>query len=275
MRAFCLSFKYALILSYEGYPFGGWQRQPEKAAPLPSIQGLLEDAVHRLTEEECSCVASGRTDAGVNAVGQVVHFRTKKDLSDYSVLRALNTFLPATIRVLDVRRVDSDFHAQRSAIKKQYSYYWIQGKTRPAHHMTSAALLPLEIKPEQIREALKFLEGKHDFKSFQAVGSKPNMSTERSILSANFSEIPFGVPGELIDSNLKLYRLKLVGDGFLKQMVRSIAGTLLWVGEGRLKPSVIEEVLTKPDRQKIGPTAPPEGLWLEKVWYSEDPFART
>jgi tRNA pseudouridine38-40 synthase len=269
--------KFALLLSYCGEPYGGWQKQPKDAAPLPSVQSVLEAALFRLTEEDCRCVASGRTDAGVNATGQVVHFQTEKDsLGEHNVLRALNTFLPPSIRVLAVKKVNEDFHAQRSAVKKQYSYYWILGKSVPAHLVHSATLLTMPanapLDESEMQKATAALIGTHEFKAFQASGAKPEIKTVKTIFTAELSEVPFGVPGAIVESPLRMLRLRLVGDGFLKQMVRSIAGTLQWVGEGKLGAEVISAVLSQPERHKIGPTAPPEGLWLEKVWYPEAPF---
>lgn len=259
--------KFALHLSYVGKPYGGWQKQPAHDAPLPSIQNILEAALERLTTEKVKTVASGRTDAGVNAVGQVVHFETQKELSEYSILRALNTFLPLSIRILGVKEVGLDFHSQRSAIKKQYSYYWVKGRSMPAHLTQSATLLPVEIDLKSMQLSLNSIIGKHNFKGFQASGADPGISTIKTILEAQITEVPFGLPGEMIESSYKMFRFRVVGDGFLKQMVRSMAGTLQWVGENKLKPSIFEEILQKPDRHEIGPTIAPEGLWLEKVWY--------
>ena len=265
--------RFALLLTYVGHPYGGWQIQPADSAPLPSVQSTLEAALERLTAAPTRAIASGRTDAGVNASGQVVHFETpRENLTDYNVLRALNTFLPPTIRVLAARRVSDAFHAQHDAIGKQYSYYWVLGRSVPAHLRYAAALQPVALDEEAMRTAASDLLGTHDFKVFQAAGAKPELSTRKTIRTAELSEVPFAAPGEISGVDMRMLRFRVIGDGFLKQMVRSIAGTLAWIGEGKLPVDRIGEVLARPDRPSIGPTAPPEGLWLERVEYPDPPF---
>ncbi|MCM2322199.1 MAG: tRNA pseudouridine(38-40) synthase TruA [Oligoflexia bacterium] len=268
--------KFAALISYVGTRYCGWQKQKGSAAcGGPSVQETFEGALGRITSEEVSTVGSGRTDSGVHAAGQVVHFILKRKAWDPRILKkGLNSLLPTDIRALDVRPVALEFHSQRSAVTKQYSYYFQQGP---------CALPPLEpyswwiqkrLDLQAMRQGLNHLVGEHDFKPFQSSGSKPG-PTERRILEAEITFETIGFPAFQVGplgsdrSGLGLVRVRIVGTGFLKQMVRGIAGTLLQVGEGRRDPSCFQEILQTRDRTAVGPTAPGRALWLERVWYPE------
>lgn len=266
--------KYAALLSYEGTLYCGWQKQKGSgAAGFPSIQGTIEQVIQGITKEQLSIVGSGRTDAGVHAVGQVAHFILRQKQWDPAILlRGLNGKLPDSIRVLALFEVPLEFHAQRSAVRKQYSYYFQQGPCHISHLLPYSRWIRKKLDLEAISEALGYLQGEHDFKAFQASGSKPG-STVRQILEADvtrqpvvFPSIGFS-PGLPESQQIALIRIRVVGTGFLKQMVRGIAGTLLQIGEGRRPPSCIVEILESRSRNTVGPTAPARALWLEKVWY--------
>lgn len=266
--------KYAFRISYLGKAYCGWQRQ-SKGGPespiLPSIQELVEDALTRITSEKIVVIASGRTDAGVNSVGQVAHFRTKNTkLTEDNLKRGMNTFLPPDIRVMRVDRVADDFHSQRSAIKKQYSYFFQQGPSPLPHLMDNTWWIHRTLDVALMREAASILVGEHDFKAFQAADANPLKSTVRSILEAEVTKEKMpNFPGSDLDhEGYSVIRVRLVGTGFLKQMVRGIAGTLLKVGEGKRNPQEMRDILLKKDRSLVGTTAPPKGLTLERVWYS-------
>lgn len=299
--------KFALSVSYLGTRYCGWQRQsgdPRQEGVL-SVQGVMEAAVYAMTGESPSVVASGRTDSGVHASGQVVHLVLKKKRwTPYRLQMGLNCHLPSDIRVWSVHEVGLDFHAQRSATKKQYSYYILQAPCDlPSHHQTSWWIRK-RLDVPAMDAALKALVGEHDFKAFQARGSKPG-STVRTILRTEVSICPISHPGGLsgsfecgnsgllvhstdqsaegqgfaqcgTDQNggpggsvAELVRIQLVGTGFLKQMVRSIVGTLVQIGEGKRPGSDLETILKEQRRDQLGPTAAARGLWLERVWYSE------
>ncbi len=266
--------KYAILISYCGTEYCGWQKQKGSAAfGKTSIQQILEESLERITGEKISVVGSGRTDSGVHALGQVAHFILSKKRWDFCVLeRALNGLLPASIRVLSVQPIDFGFHAQRSAEKKQYSYYFQQGSCALPYLIPSSWWIRKKMNFDQMSQAVQCLVGEHDFKAFQASGAKPG-STVRRIFEAqvSFEPIPFPrqVDSELWadGSNWGLVRFRVVGTGFLKQMVRGIAGTLLQVGEGRRDPSCMIQILESRDRSLVGPTAPARALWLEKVEY--------
>ena len=267
--------KYALLISYHGAEFCGWQKQKELTV-LPSIQSTLEQALERITGEQCSVVGSGRTDAGVHAAGQVAHFVLKaKEWETWILQRALNSHLPVSIRIRAVQQVPLDFHAQRSAVRKQYSYYFQQGPSALAHLEPMSWWIYKQLDVSGMDRAIQSLKGEHDFKAFQARGSKPG-STVRAMLEVDVTRIPIGFPAGLADgfhsenNAMAFVRVRLVGTGFLKQMVRGIAGTLLQIGESRRPVECMEEVLRSQERSKVGPTAPARALWLEKVWYPDE-----
>jgi tRNA pseudouridine38-40 synthase len=230
--------------------------------------------------EPVSVVGSGRTDSGVHSVGQVAHFILKKKFPEpWVIQRGLNGILDASIRVISAWEVPLEFHAQRSAQKKQYSYYFQQGACPLPQLEPFTWWIQKQLQLEAMQESLEYLKGEHDFKPFQASGAKPG-PTVRRILEAQVTLEPISFPGFSFDflralqakqtrSDFGLVRVRLVGTGFLKQMVRGIAGTLLQVGEGRRNPICIREILESRDRLAVGPTAPGRALWLERVWYSE------
>ncbi len=269
-------FKYVTLISYWGGDYCGWQKQKGSAAEgKDSIQLTLEKALHRITGEEVSWVGSGRTDSGVHALGQVAHFRLKTREWDTGVLqRGLNGLLPMSIRILAVQRIAEDFHSQKSATQKQYSYYFQQGPCALSHLEPFSWWIRKELDLAAMSTAVRSLVGEHDYKPFQASGAKPG-PTVRKILEAEVTLEPIPFPIGVLPLQFKetqrfgLVRVRVVGTGFLKQMVRGIAGTLLQVGERRRPATCMSEILETQDRLKVGPTAPARALWLEKVWYPE------
>jgi tRNA pseudouridine38-40 synthase len=259
--------KYALLLSYVGTPYCGWQRQaPSGPEKRPSVQGVLEETLFKLSGERVAVVGSGRTDSGVHASNQVAHFIFKKKIWNEAVLfKGLNSILPRTIQALQLQEVPLDFHAQKSAIKKQYSYYFQQGASAIPHYEPLSWWIRKRLDLEALRRALQVLVGEHNFKPFQARGSRPG-STIRKIFGAEVSFLPIAFPHSF-SQTFGLIRIQIIGSGFLKQMARGIAGTLLQIGEGRRPPEAMSEILVSQERSQVGPTAPARALWLEKVWY--------
>lgn len=264
--------KYAALLSYRGSDFCGWQKQKGSAADgSPSIQETVEGALSSMTGETASVVGSGRTDSGVHAAGQVAHFILRnKEWPTEILYNGLNAKLPSSIRVLAVRPVPIEFHAQRSAIRKQYSYYFQQGSCALPHVEPVSWWIRKRLDLEAMNRALGTLVGEHDFAPFQASGAMVK-STVRRILEAEVVWEAMSFPGltEVTGTALGFVRVRLVGTGFLKQMVRGIAGTLLQVGEGRRDAACLAEILASGRREDVGPTAPGRGLWLERVWYPD------
>jgi tRNA pseudouridine38-40 synthase len=271
-------FKYAALISYEGTRYCGWQKQRGSAAAgAPSLQEAVEAALRELSSEpEATVVGSGRTDAGVHAAGQVIHFVLRqRDWSPDIIQKGLNSILripprAGSIQVLAVRRAPLEFHAQLSAVRKQYSYYFQQGPAALPFLEPYSWWIRKRLDLGAMRDSLERLRGRHDFAPFQASGGRVS-STVREILEAEITEVPPGFPGltPLLVNPVSFVRVRLVGTGFLKQMVRGIAGTLLEVGEGRRPPSCTTEILTTLDRSLVGMTAPARGLWLERVWYPD------
>ena len=264
-----MMWKYAALLSYAGTDYCGWQKQKGSAAEgAPSIQTTIERALAKITGEEVSVVGSGRTDSGVHAVGQVAHFRLLKKEWDPRILqRGLNSALPIELRALVVQPVDLDFHAQRSAEKKQYSYFFQQGPCAIPHLEPFSWWIHKKLNTAEMQRALNHLVGEHDFKPFQASGAKPG-PTVRKILEAEVTRERAVFPGVPYPS-VEFVRIRVVGTGFLKQMVRGIAGTLLQVGEERRPADDLQRILSTGERASVGPTAPARALWLERVWYPE------
>ncbi len=257
--------RYAFRLSYLGTNYCGWQRQKPDSEHM-SIQEILEKTIIQMTQEEGSFVASGRTDAGVHATGQVVHFTFKKKEWDLDILqKGLNALLPKDIQILEIKKMAANFHSQKNALKKQYSYYFQQGPCALPHLEPYSWWIRKKLNIKRMHQALQILCGKHDFKALQASGSKPG-STVREILEADVKWVPISFP-LCVDSQFGLVQVRVVGSGFLKQMVRGIVGTLLQIGEERRPPDLFEKILDSKKRSLVGPTAPGRGLWLERVWY--------
>lgn len=258
--------KYAAWVSYEGTNYCGWQKQTKTRAH--SVQGRIEGALLQMTGERVPVVGSGRTDAGVHAIGQVAHFVLRnKDWEPEILFNGLNSMLRSSIQLLGVRRVPLDFHAQKSALRKQYCYFFQQGSCALPHLEPYSWWIRKRLDLKAMNEALGYLVGEKDFRPFQASGAKPG-PTVRRILSACVATEEVQFPAAQA-SGAHFVSFRVVGTGFLKQMVRGIAGTLLQVGEGRRPPDCVREILETQDRSLVGPTAPARALWLEKVWYSE------
>lgn len=267
--------KYAIHVAYLGTDFFGWQRQKVEGpksltVPDPSegIQRLLEHALSEITGESPSVVGSGRTDSGVHSVGQVAHFVLRKKEWDPSKLASgLNSKLDYKVRVVTCKQVPIEFHAQRSAIKKQYSYYLQQGPCALPHCYPISWWIRKDLNISSMQKALKPMVGEHDFGAFQSKGAKPGPTT-RKIFEASVSKVKLDFP-EVRD--FSLIRVKVIGSGFLKQMVRSIVGTLVKVGEEKVEDTLFSQILGASPKSKarsmVGPTAPSRGLWLENVWY--------
>lgn len=262
--------KYAVILSYSGTHYCGWQEQRgPHSGGIPSVQETVQAAVHRMTGEKVSIVGSGRTDSGVHAIGQVAHFILReRDWDPRILFKGLNSLLKPSIQLVEARKVPIEFHAQRSAQKKQYSYYFQQGPCPLPHIEPYSRWIRKTLDQDAMREAISCLVGEHDFKAFQGKGAEV-VSTVRRILEAEVLYEPLQHPHDLRmgGDRFGFVRVRLVGTGFLKQMVRSIAGTLHEIGEGKRPATDMRMILETMDRSEVGRTAPGKGLWLERVWY--------
>ncbi|MBI3535512.1 MAG: tRNA pseudouridine(38-40) synthase TruA [Deltaproteobacteria bacterium] len=258
--------KYMAQLFYLGTCYCGWQAQKQIKGQKKSLQKVLEKTLKKITQEKIKVVASGRTDAGVHACGQVVHFELEKNHYDINKLKhSLNALLPNDMKVLDLKKISTNFHTQKDAIKKQYSYYIQQGPSPLPLLQPYTHYMWQKLNIKKMQTAMKYLIGKRDFKPFQASGAKQG-STVREIIEAEVKISPVFFPNE-ISKDFFLIQIRIVGSGFLKQMVRGIVGTLIQVGTEKRNPEVFQEILSTKKRALLGPTALAKGLWLEKVWY--------
>jgi tRNA pseudouridine38-40 synthase len=239
-----------LTLSYDGTDFHGWQHQPGQR----TVQQTLEEAIGVLTGEKVRCNASGRTDTGVHAVGQVANFYSTTQHSTEVLLRAINAHLPPDIVIRSVEDVPQAFDANHDAVSKLYRYVMHLGRVPDLFLRRYAWHVPYRLDADAMKQGLECLRGRHDFHSFET--EWPNrMSSVRTITRLTLSRV-----GELL-------WLDVEADGFLYNMVRSIVGTLVNVGRGYWPWTQVKEILEACDRKAAGPTAPPQGLFLMRVAY--------
>lgn len=242
-----------LTLQYDGTDYVGWQRQ----AVGVSIQGLLEEAFMRFEGSPVTVHGAGRTDAGVHALGQVASVSLTATIDVATLARALNSVLPAQVRVLCVEEMPPDFHARFSAAGKLYEYRIVNAPlVSPFVHRYAWHVIP-PLDRGAMREAASMLVGDHDFAAFQGSGAHV-ASTERTVGAIEWDD------GGGYDRPLVM---RIRGDGFLRHMVRNIAGTLVEVGLGRWPPARVAAICASRDRTQAGPTAPPQGLFLVRVFY--------
>lgn len=243
-----------LLITYDGTDFSGWQRQPDRR----TVQQVLEEAIGRLTGVEAPTNASGRTDAGVHALGQVIHFYTVSKHPTGVFVKALNAILPPDVRVKGAWDVPQSFHATLDARSKRYRYVIDNGPIADPFRLRTSDHVYLPLDSEAMNRAAQALKGRHDFHSFET--NWPNRtSSVRTIFDIEVTRIVDEV------------RVEVEADGFLYNMVRSIAGTLIQVGIGRWPEAKVLEALRAEDRREAGPTAPPRGLFLLLVRYAGDP----
>ncbi|MEA2101034.1 MAG: tRNA pseudouridine(38-40) synthase TruA, partial [Thermodesulfobacteriota bacterium] len=239
-----------MIVSYDGSGFHGWQTQKN----LRTIQETIERALCKLLGEPTSICASGRTDAGVHAMGQVFNFRCGQFMPLDAVFRALNAGLPGDIRVMDAEEVDQGFHARRMSKSKLYVYI-IDTSEAPSPFLRRYALHEgRALDLDAMQQAAAEIQGRHDFISFMASGSSIRTTTREVYVSRVFRQ------------GTRLYYM-IEGSGFLRYMVRNIVGTLLLVGRGRMGAHEVPGIIAGRDRSLAGPTVGPQGLYLLKVRY--------
>jgi tRNA pseudouridine38-40 synthase len=239
-----------LLIEYDGTGYAGWQVQPDQE----TIQGRLEAALERITGEPIRVVSSGRTDAGVHALGQVAHFTTHSAMSPEEFRRALNGVLPRDIAVREASDAPEGFHARYSARRKRYRYVIIQGETRSAFGHRYGWEVGYRLDVAAMRQAAKQLVGTHDFSAFRATGG----SAADPVRTLHLLDVEEQGTEVVILAE---------AEGFLRHMVRILVGTLVEVGRGRLAPDEVQAILESRDRSLAGPTAPPQGLFLLEVTY--------
>ena len=242
-----------LILEYDGTNYAGWQRQPNHL----TIQEALEAAIEGVTQTKVSVIGAGRTDAGVHALGQVVSFQIGRDFSAEQWTRALNAHLPEDIVVRTVRLVPDSFHARYAAQGKLYEYRILNRPERPALERQHCWHLYGPLDDAAMNQAALSLIGSHDFSSFET------QPTENDNPRCHLQRLAVYRQGDLL-------RIEAYADRFLKQMVRSIVGTLVDVGMKKRPASEMITLLNARNRSAVGKTAPPQGLFLVRVDYDPD-----
>jgi tRNA pseudouridine38-40 synthase len=244
---------YRLLLSYCGTAYAGWQRQ-ENAR---TVQEALEDALAMVLGQPVRVHGASRTDAGVHARGQAVSFELPEPFPERGLVHGTNHHLPEDIRVMAAAAMPPGFHARKHAAGKEYSYRLSRAPVLSPLDAPFTVRVPAEIDPARMAQATRLLPGRHDFSAFALAGGAHGQPF-RTILSAEWEEA-----GEEL-------RFRVVGDGFLRGMVRALVGTLIEVGMGRRPPAVMADLLGGRPRAAAGPTAPAHGLVLEKVLYAPE-----
>jgi tRNA pseudouridine38-40 synthase len=255
---------FKLTIAYDGTDFHGWQAQSSK----PTIQGEIVDVLRQLTQEKILLQGTGRTDAGVHALGQVASFRTHSGLSAEDFHRALNALLPPSIRIVKAEEVGPNFSARFSSRGKVYRYRMYRGRVCPPMLWRYVLHYPFPLDEDAMRNAAARFVGIHDFTSFAASTGSEEDDKERVMDREIFST-------ELVRSpdNEELV-FTVHGRSFLRYMVRKMVGTLLDVGRGKLQPEDIERLYELRDRSKSGPTVPAHGLWMVSAEH-EEPYRVT
>jgi tRNA pseudouridine38-40 synthase len=252
-----------LVLAYDGSLFSGWQVQPDR----PTVQGVLADALERITSEKILPQGSGRTDAGVHALAQVASFTTSSSIPSGNLVKAMNSLLPASVRVCAVEDMPEGFHARHSAQAKTYEYRLYRGDICPPFLASYVTHHPYPLDEAAMIAAATAVVGEHDFTSFAAVdpekGPEKGLPAEGEGARGNIRTI-FSSEWRRIGDEF-VYRVR--GNGFLHHMVRNLVGTFLLVGKGTLQPEDISNILAARKRSAAGATAPATGLYLVSVEY--------
>jgi tRNA pseudouridine38-40 synthase len=268
---------FKLTLAYDGTDFSGWQAQPGRR----TVQGEFERAWREITGETVRVTASGRTDAGVHAAGQVVGVESDTRIEPEALVLALNAKLPEDVAVRAVEPAPENFHATTDAKRKTYRYTIYNDRRRPVFLRRYSWHVPTPLDVEAMHRASQHLVGTHDYACFQSAGSERE-STVRTLFAASVARSATGSARGLsrvadgagdpraepeADEVNALVTIEVTGDGFLYTMVRTIAGTLVEVGRGRRDASWVAEAIASRDRTQAGQTAPPHGLTLASVEY--------
>jgi tRNA pseudouridine38-40 synthase len=243
--------KIRLVIAYDGGAYHGWQRQKNAV----TLQAVFEERLEKMLEEPVRLFASGRTDAGVHALGQVAHFKTHSELDPGVIEKGLNALLPADVFVKECAYVSEDFHARYSARRKTYEYR-ILNSVRPDIFLRRYVWhIRKQLETGEMRLSLQSILGQHDFSAFRSSGSA-NTNPVRTVRRV-----------ELIEQDEGRLRIIMEADGFLRHMVRNLVGTLVEVGLGKITAARFSSILESGDRRMAGPKAPAHGLFLVKVDY--------
>lgn len=255
--------RYALKIQYDGTNYVGYQVQPNG----PSIQAALEKALKVMAKVSQNAPlptsTSGRTDSGVHALGQVIHVDYPHVMPPVNMIKALNSILDPSIRVIDSAVVSEDFHARYSAIGKEYRYRVDIGSFPDPFKRLYTLHHPYRFELSRIQNAMKDIVGEHDFTSFCSTKTDKENKVRR-VLEAE----------AWVNEKENELVLRFYGEGFLYNMIRILVGTLLQIGDGLRSEDEIKRLLEVKERKQAGPTAGPSGLYLVRVDYKDDPFAQ-
>lgn len=242
--------RYLMKFSYDGTNFHGYQIQPG----LRTVQGEIEKVLTFINQKkETGIQSSGRTDANVHALGQTASFDLNVSITLYKLKCALNSNLPEDIHVISVEEVNQDFHARFNAKKKEYIYILNMGEYNPVDR-NYVYQYNKQLNLELMKEAIKYFVGEHDFRSFVSAEDKRENSVRK-------------IYKVMIEEKNGIVKFTFIANGFLKYQVRNMVGSLIWIGESRLKPIDIKSIIEYKDRRKAGMTAPACGLYLKEVIY--------
>lgn len=242
-------FNYKVILEYDGTLYHGFARQDIE----PTVQGVIEKTLTNILKENIEINASGRTDKNVHALGQVINFKTSVDITEYGLVKSLNSRLPDDIVVKSAEKVNDNFHARYSAKTKTYLYV-LNNKNKSAFFRNYETFSFYKLDIEKMKKGIKLFEGKHDFKSYMSTGSSKR-NTVRTIIST-----------KLYEKNDRII-MEFTGDGFLYNQVRIMVGALIELGRGKIELKDIENSFENYSRKVLGKTADPQGLYLKEVNY--------
>lgn len=244
----------AIILSYDGTAYHGWQTQKNAV----SVQQTVTNALTCVLGQPVSVSGVGRTDAGVHARRYVANFHADCTIPMDRLPLAINSRLPMDIAVSGAAVVPDSFDARFSCTRKEYTYWIRPGKIRDPFSVRSSYFYPYALNAAAMQQAAQHFIGRKDFAAVRSVGT-PVRSTVREIFTC------------CVDTVGSLVRIRVSADGFLYNMVRAISGTLLYVGQGKLSPDSIPGILSGGDREQAGPTLPPQGLFMSRLWYDHTP----
>lgn len=244
--------RYKVIVAYDGTQYHGWQKQINGIG----IQTIIEEAIEQITKEACSVVASGRTDGGVHALGQVFHFDSQKNIANWNMKQALNSVLPSDIRIQQVEQVNESFHARFSAVSKRYDYL-ITNKIDDPFRLRYMEVINRKLDIEEMRKAATILIGTHDFTTFTSAKIDPRKPRVRTLTRLELLEESQGI------------RIIFEGTGFLRYQVRMMVGTLIEVGKGKLTDTDVKKMLEGKNKHLCRYKASPQGLYLVCVNYEE------
>lgn len=255
-----------MILAYDGAEFSGWQVQPNAT----TVQGTLASAIGRITGEKVLPQGSGRTDAGVHALAQVMTFVTESNVPTENFRKAMNDVLPASVRVLSVEEVAADFHARHSARAKTYRYRIYREAICPPFLARYVWHYPYPLEEAAMVKAARLIEGEHDFTSFAAVDPEKRDNHEGHAASRKSAESGSNVRTVFLSSWERIgdeFVYTARGTGFLHHMVRNLVGTFVLLGKGTFQADDVARILAARNRSAVGPTAPATGLYLVNVEY--------